>query len=69
MKTITPLICAIFLSGFAAAEPYLELGPMLGHVGTDEARIWIKASGPAQAAAGHAVARRRAVRLPCAGPG
>lgn len=50
MKTITPLICAIFLSGFAAAEPYLELGPMLGHVGTDEARIWIKASGPAQAA-------------------
>ena len=28
-----------------AGNVYLELGPMIGHVGPDEARIWVKASG------------------------
>ncbi len=27
--------------------PYLELGPLLGHVGPTNARVWLKASGPA----------------------
>lgn len=31
-----------------ANEPYVDLGPMLGHVGPDEARIWVKSSGRAR---------------------
>jgi len=31
------------------ADIHLELGPMLGHVGPTEARLWFKANGPAQA--------------------
>jgi hypothetical protein len=31
-----------------AAQPYLLLGPMVGHVGDGDARIWARASGPAQ---------------------
>ena len=30
-----------------AASPYIELGPMLGHVGEDTASIWFKATGTA----------------------
>lgn len=33
----------------ATLAPYLDLGPMLGHVGPDEARLWIRASAPARA--------------------
>src|SRR3954469_20555145 len=29
---------------------FLELGPLLGHVGPAEAKIWAKASGPAKLA-------------------
>src|SRR5436190_11204429 len=29
------------------AGPYVELGPLLGHVSSTSARIWLKASGPA----------------------
>jgi alkaline phosphatase D len=36
--------CWLSLPG-ALAEAYLELGPMLGHVSSTEARIWAKASG------------------------
>ena len=31
-----------------AAQPYLLLGPMVGHVGDSDARLWARASGPAQ---------------------
>lgn len=31
-----------------AQEAYVDLGPMLGHVGPDEARVWVKASGKAR---------------------
>lgn len=31
------------------AQTHIELGPMLGHVGPEEARLWIKASGEAEA--------------------
>lgn len=30
--------------------PYLQLAPMLGHVSATEARIWVKATGPAKVA-------------------
>jgi alkaline phosphatase D len=30
----------------AAKQAYLELGPLLGHIGPSEAKIWAKASGP-----------------------
>ena len=30
----------------AAAEPYLDPGPMLGHVGPNEMRVWLRATGP-----------------------
>lgn len=33
------------------ASPHLELGPMLGHVGITEARIWVKSSESAQLSA------------------
>src|SRR5690554_6707742 len=36
-------------TGLVRGETYVELGPMLGHVGPNEARIWLKASGPAMA--------------------
>lgn len=32
----------------AAGDPYVELGPMVGHAGPEEARIWVKASRPAR---------------------
>lgn len=44
MKLITPFIATILFCGSALAEPYLDLGPMLGHIGENEARIWIRAS-------------------------
>ena len=28
--------------------PYLELGPMVGHVSANDARIWVKATGAAK---------------------
>ncbi len=34
----------------ASAAKWLSLGPMLGHVSDTEARVWVKASGPARAA-------------------
>ena len=33
-----------------AAEAYLQLGPMIGHTGPRESKIWAKASGPARLA-------------------
>ena len=45
MKIFATLLCALFLTCLGNAAPYLELGPMLGHVGPDSARIWLKASG------------------------
>jgi alkaline phosphatase D len=49
------VVCVVALLGplHAADNPpraYLELGPLLGHVGPDEARIWGCASGPARLA-------------------
>ena len=35
-------------SAAPAGDVYLQLGPMIGHVGPDEARIWVKASGRAR---------------------
>ncbi|HXG63071.1 MAG TPA: alkaline phosphatase D family protein [Planctomycetota bacterium] len=34
----------------AAGDPYVELGPMVGHTGSDEALLWVKASGPSRLA-------------------
>ncbi|HYG74709.1 MAG TPA: alkaline phosphatase D family protein [Planctomycetota bacterium] len=52
---LRPLICALALSVAALAanalevkKPYLQLGPMLGHVGATEARVWVKASEKAK---------------------
>lgn len=50
MKLTIPLMCSILLTGTLFSEPFLELGPMLGHVGPTEANIWIKASGEAEPA-------------------
>jgi alkaline phosphatase D len=43
MKTLLVLAAAAL-----ADDPYVDLGPMVGHAGADEARIWIKASGAAR---------------------
>ena len=41
------LVCAAPLFAFAASpEPHLDPGPMLGHVGSDEMRVWLRATGP-----------------------
>lgn len=39
-------LCCAALVGIGDA--YVELGPMVGHTGSDEARIWVKASRPAR---------------------
>lgn len=50
MKTILASIYTIaLLTSATRAAPYLDLGPMLGHVAPGEARLWIKASGAATA--------------------
>ena len=43
------LVISVIESRARAGEvlPIVELGPMLGYVGPEEARIWIKASAPA----------------------
>jgi hypothetical protein len=50
-KILLPLLLVIsVIDGKAKAGealPIVELGPMLGYVGPEEARIWIKASAPA----------------------
>ena len=53
----TPLLLLLFLSIAVAVtaqgapgKAFLELGPMVGHTGPQEARIWAKASQPAQMA-------------------
>lgn len=33
--------------GATGSQPYLKLGPMLGHVGPEEARLWVKATAKA----------------------
>jgi alkaline phosphatase D len=40
------MMLALLLAAFQ--EAHLDLGPMVGHAGPDEARIWVKASGKAQ---------------------
>lgn len=39
-----------FVSSAQTSAPYLALGPMIGHTGPDETRIWAKASGPTRLA-------------------
>ena len=50
-KILLPLLLVISVIESKArageALPIVELGPMLGYVGPEEARIWIKASAPA----------------------
>jgi hypothetical protein len=47
MKFFIQLSCAtLLLCRSLAAGNYIDLGPMLGHVGPDKASIWFKASGP-----------------------
>ncbi len=41
----------VWNSQIKSTAPVVELGPMLGYVGPDEARIWLKASRPASAGA------------------
>ncbi|MGI9244636.1 MAG: hypothetical protein ACR2RV_27790, partial [Verrucomicrobiales bacterium] len=51
MKALVTIICALAIAPLAAvtAAPHLELGPMLGHVGSDVAHVWIKASAAGEA--------------------
>lgn len=47
MKTFLHLTCtALLLCTSFAAAPYIDLGPMLGHIGPESASIWLKGSGP-----------------------
>src|SRR2546427_670362 len=32
----------------SASTPYVDLGPLLGHVSSSNALVWVKASGPAR---------------------
>jgi alkaline phosphatase D len=41
------LSAALILASSLQAGPHLELGPMVGHAGPDQVKIWIKASGAA----------------------
>ena len=51
VKTLLTLLLVFSLTqgkaGAGEAPPIVELGPMLGYVGPEEAHIWIKASAPA----------------------
>ncbi|HYE97755.1 MAG TPA: alkaline phosphatase D family protein [Planctomycetota bacterium] len=40
----------LLLLALQAPDPHLDLGPMVGHAGPSEARIWARASGPARLA-------------------
>ena len=40
----TVFCCAIVLQTAAAPEPHLDPGPMLGHVGPTEMRVWLRAT-------------------------
>ena len=41
------LVCAAPLFASAVSPvPHLDPGPMLGHVGSDEMRVWLRATGP-----------------------
>lgn len=41
-----PIARPLTLPPIQAGPPYLLAGPMLGHVGTDSARIWVRATAP-----------------------
>jgi len=45
------LLACIALTQITAFAAHIEIGPMLGHVGSDEARIWIKSSQTARLSA------------------
>ena len=57
---LTSLMCGFAADDYATSTaapelsppqpgaPYIELGPMLGHISAQDARIWIKATGPAK---------------------
>ena len=52
---VVPYVCTLVLATlslpgtFARAEPpHVSFGPMVGHVGPNEARVWAKSSGPAE---------------------
>src|ERR1041385_6875092 len=38
------------VSAAPAASPYLDLGPLLGHISSSHALVWVKGSGPARLA-------------------
>ena len=42
------VVCLVCVVHNVRANPHLQLGPMLGHVGSHEARIWVKASETAR---------------------
>lgn len=42
------VLCLVCVVHNVQANPHLQLGPMLGHVGSHEARIWVKASESAR---------------------
>ncbi|MDA0750434.1 MAG: hypothetical protein O2964_06930 [Verrucomicrobia bacterium] len=45
------LLACIALTQATVIGAHIEIGPMLGHVGSDEARIWIKSSQTASLSA------------------
>ncbi|MEM7384872.1 MAG: hypothetical protein AAF514_07990, partial [Verrucomicrobiota bacterium] len=40
-----PFLGIAMAGSLRSESTYLELGPMIGHVGSDEFKVWVKASG------------------------
>jgi alkaline phosphatase D len=49
VKIASAVVGMFLLASVLHAQTHVELGPMLGHVGPEEARFWLKASGEAEA--------------------
>ena len=49
MNRFASTLCSVLFATSALGAPFVDLGPMLGHVGTDTARVWVLGSEPAEA--------------------
>lgn len=49
MRIGSSLFTLFVMASVLQAQTHIELGPMVGHVGPDEASFWLKASGEAEA--------------------
>jgi alkaline phosphatase D len=50
LRVLLAFAASLLMTFQSLAGAYLDLGPMVGHTGPDEVKIWAKASGPAQLA-------------------